>query len=373
LKIEKIETWLVSKWLTVRVTTDTGLQGVGEGTFWGFAGAAEQIVKAVADDLVGEDPSQIEYIWNSQYRKYSFPSAAIMSALSAIDQALWDIKGKRLGAPVWDLLGGKVRNKVRAMVLLDGGTIDDFVASARRAVADGFTAAKFTPFPQGWSELSYAQLIRQNTAIVAAVRETVGWDFDLGIEIHRNMVPGEAIVFAQEIEKFLPYFYEDPIGPDSVLSMGEVAEKIRIPLAAGERNSGIWQFREFVETAGIHFVRPDVGLAGGITQVRKIAAIAESHHQQVIPHNFLGPIVTMSCVQLAAATPNWDLQEYVREAGTPRAAVVKKTAQLKGGYLLIPEAPGLGIELNETGMKKHPYEAGPGERSRRPDGSIALR
>jgi galactonate dehydratase len=373
LKIEKVETWLVSRWLTVRVTTDSGLQGVGEGTFWGYAAAAEQIAQAVGGDLIGKDPANIEFIWNSQYRKFSFPSDAISSALSAIDQALWDIKGKRLGAPVWDLLGGKVRDRVRAMVLLDGGTLDDFVASAKRAVADGFTAAKFTPFPTGWSHLSYPELIRQNTAIVAAVRETVGWDFDIGIEIHRNMVPSEAIVFAQEIERFLPYFYEDPIAPDSVLSMGEVAEKIRIPLAAGERNSGIWEFREFVERAGIHFVRPDVGLAGGITQVRKIAAIAESHHQRVIPHNFLGPIVTMSCVQLAAATPNWDLQEYRREAGTDRAEVVRETARLKDGYLLIPDAPGLGIEIDEAGMRRHPYSAGDGDQSRRPDGSVALR
>ncbi|MBI4304856.1 MAG: mandelate racemase/muconate lactonizing enzyme family protein [Chloroflexi bacterium] len=373
MNIEKLETWLVHRWLTVRVTTDDGTQGVGEGTFWGFAGAAENIAHEIGEQLIGKDPANIEHIWNEEFRRYSFPSAAITSAISAIDQALWDIKGKRYGAPVWDLLGGKVRHKVRAMVLLDGGTIDDFVASAKRARADGFTAAKFTPFPRNWSQLPYAELIRQNTAIVAAVRETVGWDFDLGVEIHRNMVPGEAIVFMQQIEKFLPYFVEDPIAPDSVISMGEVAQKIRVPLAAGERNSGIWQFREYVENAGVHFVRPDVGLAGGITQVKKIAAIAESHHQRVIPHNFLGPIVTMSCVQLAAATPNWDLQEYVREAGTPRAEVVKQTAKLVDGHLLIPEAPGLGIEIDEAGMKRHPYQHGPGDTSRRPDGSLALR
>lgn len=361
------------RWLTLRITTDDGTQGVGEGTFWGYAGAAQDIADAIGRDLIGEDPANIEHIWNAAYRKYSFRSAAIVSAISAIDQALWDIKGKRVSAPVWDLLGGKVRNKVRAMVLLDGGTIDNFVSSATRAKAEGFTAAKLTPFPRGWSQLPYPELIRQNSAIVAAVRETVGWEFDLGIEIHRNMVPGEAIVFAEQIEKFLPYFFEDPIAPESVLSMREVAQKIRVPLAAGERNATIWEFREYVEKAGVHFVRPDVGLAGGITQVRKIAAIAESHHQRVIPHNFLGPVATMCCVHLGASTPNWDLQEYVREAGTPRAEVVKETARLVDGYLMIPEAPGLGIEIDESGMRKHPYDPGPGDRSRRPDGSVALR
>jgi len=155
MRIASLETWLVYRWLTVRITTEDGVCSVGEGTFWGFAGAAQNIAESLKQDLVGQDPGNIEYIWNAAYRKYSPRSAAIFSALSAIDQARWDIKGKRCGMPVWDLLGGKVRNKVRAMVLLGGGTIDDFVASAKRAKADGFTAAKFTPFPRGWAGLSY--------------------------------------------------------------------------------------------------------------------------------------------------------------------------------------------------------------------------
>ncbi len=373
-KIEKVETWLVERWLTVRITADDGTQGVGEGTFWSFATGAEDIVKAFAEDLRGQDAGNIDHIWNSAYRKFSFRSAAITSAISALDMALWDIKGKKYGAPVWDLLGGRVREKVRAMVLIDGGaTPEDFVKSALRAKKEGFTAGKMTPFPRGWSRLPYGELIRQNTAIVAAVREAVGWDFDIGIEIHRNMVPSEAEVFAQQIEKFLPYFYEDPIAPDSVMSMGDVGSRTRLPLAVGERNAGIWEFREYAGLKGVAFLRPDVGLAGGITHVKKIAAIAESYHQRIIPHNFLGPVTTMSCVQLAACTPNWDLQEYVREAGTARAAVVKKTVQLKDGWLLIPETPGLGIELNEAAFKKYPYNPGAGDPSRRPDGSVALR
>jgi galactonate dehydratase len=374
LKIEKVETWLVERWLAVRVTADDGTQGVGEGTFWSFAGAAQEIVSALAEDLIGQDASNIDRIWNASYRKFSFRSAAITSAMSAIDMALWDIKGKRLGAPVWDLLGGRVRDQVRAMVLLGGGASpDDFARSAARAKREGFTAGKMTPFPSGWSKLPYGELVRQNTAIVAAVRETVGWDFDIGIEVHRNMAPSEAEVFAQQIEQFLPYFYEDPIAPDSVMSMGDVAGRIRLPLAVGERNTTIWEFREYASLKGVHFLRPDVGLAGGITHVKKIAAIAESYHQRIIPHNFLGPVTTMACVQLAACTPNWDLQEYAREAGTARAAVVKKTAQLKDGYLLIPDAPGLGIEFNVAAFKKYPYSAGSGDQSRRPDGSVALR
>lgn len=371
--IEKIETFIADTFLFVRITTDNGIQGIGESTFWSFPYAAEAVVNSFKEDLTGQDPLRIEHHWNALYRKYSFRGGALAGAIGAIDEALWDIKGKHYQAPVWDLLGGKVRDKVRAMVLLDGSGKDELAASAARAKADGFTALKHTPFPAEWPQKRYPNLIRECTEIVAAVRETVGWDFDIGVEIHRNMVPSEAIVFAGQIEKFLPYFLEDPIAPDSVLSMGEVAEKIKLPLAAGERNHTIWEFREYVEKAGIHFARPDVSLGGGITHVKKIAAIAESHHQRVIPHNFLGPVATACCVQLAACTPNWDLQEYVREDGPPRGDVVKQVTQLKDGYLMIPETPGIGVELDEEGMEKHPYRKHGRPAPLRDDGSVALR
>ena len=373
MRIEKFETFVVDTFLFVRITTDDGTQGIGESTFWSFPFASEAIIKAFEADLTGQDPLRIEHHWNAMYRKYSFRGGALAGAIGAIDEALWDIKGKHYEAPVWDLLGGRVREKVRAMVLLYGHGKDELVASAERAKKDGFTAVKLTPFPPDWSRKSYPNLIRACTDIVAAVRETIGWDMDMGLEVHRNMVPAEAIVFAQQIEKFLPYFIEDPIAPDSVLSMGEVAKKIKLPLAAGERNHTIWEFREYVEKAGIHFVRPDVSLGGGITHVKKIAAIAESHHQGVIPHNFLGPIATACCVQLAACTPNWDLQEYAREDSPPRSDVVKQVTSLKDGYLMVPEKPGIGVELDEEGIKKHPFRQHGGPAPLREDGSVALR
>jgi galactonate dehydratase len=374
LKIDRIETWLTERWLTVRVTTDTGLHGAGEGTFWSFAGAARDIVNQLASDLRGQDAGNIDHIWNATYRKYNFRSPALTSAMSAIDMALWDIKGKRLQAPVWDLLGGRYREKVRAIALLAGGTTaDDFVKSALAAKKRGFTAGKMTPFPRNWSTLPYPELIRQNTAIVAAVREAAGWDFDIGLEVHRNMQPGEAEVFAQQVEKFLPYFLEDPIAPDSVMSMADVASRIRIPLAIGERNNTIWEFREYCGIKGVSFLKPDAGLAGGITHVRKIAAIAESFHQRILPHNFLGPVTTMACIQMGIATPNWDVQELILDDDSGRGDLLKKPIIFKDGYLHAPDSPGLGVELNTDSFSKHPYTAGPGDPSRRPDGSVALR
>jgi galactonate dehydratase len=293
--------------------------------------------------------------------------------------ALWDIRGKRLGVPVWDLLGGKVRDKVRAMVMAGSypeaaplSTPEKFANFARMAKADGYTSLKMTPFPSNWSELAHGDLIRQNTAIVEAVREEVGWDFDIGIEIHRNLHPGTSVVFAQQIEKFLPYFFEDPIAPDSVMSMGWVGDKINLPLAAGERNNTIWEFREYCMLPGMSFLKPDIGLAGGFTHVKKIAAVAESFHIKMAPHHFLGPITTMALTHIAIATPNWDVNEFNVETGTFKEDIVSNVTEVKDGYFIPPESPGLGIDINVDEMLKNPYEAGPGESSRRPDGGLVL-
>lgn len=373
MKIENIETFVLDPFFFVRITTDNGIQGIGEGTFWSFPRATESVVSSYSTILLGLDPMRIEHIWNTLYRRFSFRGGAVGAAISSIDQALWDIKGKYYGAPIWDLLGGKVRNKVRAMVLLDGTGKEALVESARHAVKDGFTAVKMTPFPSEWAGKRYPSLIQECTDIVEAIRETVGSDVDIGVEVHRNMVPSEAVVFSQQIEKFLPYFYEDPIAPDSVMSMRDVSRRINLPVAVGERNHTIWEFREFSEIDGVAFVRPDVSLAGGISHVKKIAAIAESYHQRVIPHNFLGPVGTAVGVQLAACTQNWDLQEYFREDGPPRNAIVKQISQLKNGYLEIPETPGLGLEFDDQSITNILADPSPGEKSIRDDGSVALR
>lgn len=379
MKIEKIETWLVSKWLTVRVTCDDGTYGIGEGNFWGYADASEVIAHRVGDDIKGLDPRDIDRIWNTVYRQYSFRSAALTAVLSAIDMALWDIKGKRFDAPVWDLLGGKVRDKVRAIVLLGSygysgplSSPESFAEAARRAKSDGYTALKMTPFPENWGELSHGDLIRQNTAIVEAVREEVGWDFDIGIEIHRNMFPGTAVVFAQQIEKFLPYFFEDPIAPDSVMTMGAVGEKVNIPLAVGERNNTLWEFREYCGLPGVSFLKPDIGLAGGFTHVKKIAAVAESFHIKMAPHQFLGPIANTALTHIATATPNWDVNEFAPETGTFKETIVDNVLEVQDGYFIPPEKPGLGIDLNVEEMLKHPFNPGSGETARSTDGSVVL-
>ena len=355
MRIDQIETFIAGTWLITRITTDTGLQGIGESTFFGWPRATQDIVESFGDYLVGNDPLAVERHWLHMYQSKFIRGGAVGGALSAIDQALWDIRGKRFEAPVWQLIGGRVRDRIRAMLVIRTGTIDEVAENARQAAQDGYTAVKVLLYQHDHDQMSHGRRIEDLVARVAAVREAVGWDVDIGLEIHRNMVPGEAIVLAAEIERFRPLFFEDPIPPDSVLSFGEVAEKVRIPLAAGERNLNIWEFREYVEHAGVHHIRPDVGLAGGITHVKKICALAEAHHQGVIPHAVPnGPIATAAHVQLGACTPNWVVQEHLPQEGPPYSDVVKRVIKLEDGYLIVPETPGLGVELDVEGVRKHP-------------------
>ena len=271
MKIEKVETFFVSRFLVTRVTTEDGIQGIGESCYWSYPKAAEATIQGFSDALIGMEANDIEHIWSYLWRYNSaFRGNSIGGAISAIDMALWDIKGKRLQAPVWDILGGKVRQKIRAIALgVGGNTPQECADSAKSALDNGFSALKFTPMPDNWAELSYSKMIGLAVEMVEAVRETVGWDFDIGVEIHRNMQPHEAIVFCEEVASLRPYFIEDPIVPDSVVAMQDVSTKMKLPLAVGERNMGIWEFREYAQLAKPAFFKPDIAVAGGITGVKK--------------------------------------------------------------------------------------------------------
>jgi galactonate dehydratase len=235
------------------------------------------------------------------------------------------------------------------------------VSAARAAVAKGYTAIKVLLFQPEHHGMRHGARLQDLVERCAAIRAAVGWETDIGIELHRNMVPGESIALIRELEPFRPLFVEDPIVPDSVLSFGEVAAKCRVPMAAGERNTTIWEFREYVEQ-------------GGITHVRKICALAEAHHQGIIPHAVpSGPIATAAQVQLGIATPNWEVQEHREQDQAPWTSVVKQVIPVRDGFFDPPEAPGLGIELDEAGLKTVPVIQREAATARREDGSIAFR
>lgn len=374
MKIESIETFRAHDWLFVRITTDSGLTGVGEATYFMWPESVEVVVKSFAERLRGLDPMQVEHHWLDLYRGRSIRGMEVTSALSAIDQALWDIRGKHFEAPVWELLGGRVRDRVRAMKVLVYGTIDDVAAQAATAAAEGYTAVKVLLFQPEHHRLTYGAMLDDLVTRAHAVRDAVGWGVDIGFELHRNMAPGQAIALLRELESVRPFFAEDPVPPDSMLSFAEVAAKSRIPMAAGERNTTIWEFREYIEQGGVSHVRPDIGIAGGFTHMRKICAMAEAHHQGVIPHAVpSGPVATMAHVQLGAATPNWEAQEYRPQDRAPWTTVVDHVAEVVDGYFTIPETPGLGIDLDLEGLARTPVFPRAPKTPRRDDGSIGFR
>jgi len=361
MRIVEIETIPVDRYLFVKVHTDAGITGLGESGAWGYLEASQAALETFKRYLIGQDPLRIEHHWQYLYRWSHFRGAAIMGALSAIDLALWDIAGKHFGVPCYQLLGGKCRDKARVYYHVFGQTKEELVRGCVEAKRTGFTAVgHLTPFLDEPRQVPYfethADKMRQAIDTVGRYREAVGDDVDLCIEIHRRLTPSEAIVLARGIERFHPFFYEDPILPDSFDAMALVAQHIRIPIATGERLHTIWEFEMLLSRGAVQYIRPDLCLAGGLTHCKKIAALAEAHHVGVVPHNPLSPVSTAACVQLAACIPNFALQEYPRGEGEPpKSEIVVSPLKVEEGFLIVPDAPGLGVELAEDAQERYPY------------------
>jgi galactonate dehydratase len=361
MKITRVETIPVDRYLYVQVHTDAGITGLGESGTWGYLEASEKVVEKWAYYLVGQDPLRIEHHWQYLYRSSHFRGAAIMGALSAIDIALWDIAGKHFGVPVYQLLGGKTRDRARVYYHVFGQTTEELVQGCVDARARGFTAVgHLTPFLDEPRQTPYFKThvakMREGIDRVRQYREAVGDDVDLCIEIHRRLTPSEAITLARGIEEYHPFFYEDPILPDNFDAMALVAENIHIPIATGERLHTIFEFEMLLARGAVQYVRPDVCMCGGITGAKKIAALAEARHVGVVPHNPLSPVSTAACIQLAACIPNFALQEYpIGEDVPPKSEIVTTAVKHDGkGFLIIPTAPGIGIELAPDAAEHHP-------------------
>ena len=364
MKITDIETLPVGRWLFVRVHTDAGITGLGESGTWGYLEASEQVIKTFKRYLLGEDPLRIEHHWNYLYRCSHFRGAAIMGALSAIDIALWDIAGKHFDAPAYQLLGGKCRDRVRVYAHVRGDTTEKLVDRCEQAKQQGFTAVgHLSPFldeprTDPYFE-TYAGKISDAIDRVRRFREAVGDEVDLCIEIHRRLNPEEAVTLAGEIEPYRPLFYEDPIRPDNLDTMASVAEKVSIPIATGERLHTVHEFKMLLERDAVQYIRPDICLAGGLSHMKKIAALAESHYAGVVPHNPLGPVSTAASLQLAACIPNFELLEdsFRPDRKHARGAdLIRQEITSEDGFLRVPERPGIGVELDDDILDEHPYQ-----------------
>ncbi|QYT04990.1 MR_MLE domain-containing protein [Trichoderma simmonsii] len=349
----------VGQFLFVRITTDNGIIGYGEGGVWGHIEAAVTTVNRFAEYLTGQPAFIIEHHWNTMHRFSYFQGTAINTAISAIDIALWDIKGKALGVPIYELLGGACRQKARVYGHIYEKTIEGVLAECRRKMDLGYTAfGHINPFlDEGHDRVyfkTHVKKMQDAAENVHRMRAVVGDKVDLLIELHRRLTPAEAITFGNMIKDDHPMFIEDPIRPENIDSMARVAEKMEVPIATGERYCTIYEFQAALSRRAVEYVRIDVALCGGITSAKKVAAMAEAHNVQVVPHNPLSPIGLAACLQLDACIPNFAIQEYSTgfEGGifssTAQhlgANVVDYVPEVKDGFVEIPSGPGLGINL----------------------------
>ena len=361
MKITDLTLIPASKYLFVKIITDTGISGIGEVGAWGFIDAAAECLKKFRGYLVGKDPFQIEHHNQYMYRSMYFRGAILMSAISAIDIALWDIKGKALGVPVYELLGGRTRDKVRSYGAVFQFTPEAMAKGCLELKKQGFTCARvmitgdMSQTQTGMEDDIFNGKVKKYTDMVAACRQAVGEDFDFVLECHRYLTTSEAIAFGNAVEKYHPLFLEDPIAPDNVEVMADVASKISIPIATGERCINIQEMELIMTKKAARYVRPDVCALGGITPAKKVAAMAEANYVGIVPHNPLGPVSTAACLQLDASIPNFTIQEFPSfylQGG--EAAMLKEPLEVEHGYIKVPNRPGIGIELIDDISEKFP-------------------
>ena len=276
MKITDIRPILTGRYLLVRVYTDAGIIGNGESGLWAHHRSVAALIGELSDYFVGKDPLQIEHHYQTVSRSFHFMGASISSALSAIDIALWDILGKSVNLPVYQLLGGKCRDKIRVFDNVGGATLEERATSARQCVADGFTSLRTSPFFADFEKRESSQVVTEAIDVIAAIRDAVGYDIDLGVEIHRNLQPDEAITLAKAVEPCRLKYYEDPLAPESNEAHAYIAQHIDIPLALGERNFLVTQFKELIDSQIAAFIRPDLSLTGGFTQMKKFPGQARS-------------------------------------------------------------------------------------------------
>lgn len=357
MKIVKIETFQVPpRWLFLRVETESGLVGWGEPIVEGRAETVAAAVNEMSDYLIGEDASRIEDHWQVLTKGGFYRGGPVFSsAVAGIDQALWDIKGKALDVPVYELLGGPVRDKVRMYTWIHGESPAELADSTREAMAEGFTAVKFCPAGK-LAPLDTAATIRSMVGSLAAVREAGGDELDIALDFHGRFTPAMSRRILPLMEEYLPIFAEEVLVPELSSDLGQIAQATSIPLAVGERLYSRWDFKTVLGN-GVSVVQPDLSHAGGISEVRRIAAMAEAYGVQLAPHCPLGPIALAASLQVDIASPNFLLQEQSRGAGYQEGPDLfdyleePEVFNMGTGYIERPVAPGLGIGIDEEKVR----------------------
>lgn len=343
----------------VLVRTDEGLVGVGETRMLSHTEALKgYLAEAAVNHVLGSDPFDIEsLVQRMKYGDYGRAGEIVMSGIACVEMACWDIVGKALGQPVWRLLGGKVRDRVKAYAngwYTVERTPDEFHAAARRVVARGYRALKLDPFGPGRWELD-ADETRRAISLFEAVRDAVGPDVEILVEMHGRFAPHEAVRIARLLEPIGPAWIEEPVPPANLKSLAKVAERTTLPIATGERIHDRIEFRELFELGCADIIQPDLGHIGGILETRKLAATAETHDVLVAPHNVAGQVLTAANLHVAACTPNFKIQEYFNDFADEHVQqAAPGLPPVTDGYFELPTGPGLGVELDVDFVAEHP-------------------
>ncbi len=380
MKITNIECFIVPpRWHFIKITTDEGLFGWGEPIVEGRAQTLKAAIEEIQDLLIGKDPHNIEDIWQMLYRSGMYRGGPVlMSLIAGIDQALWDIKGKYFNTPVHQLLGGSVRDSIQVYTWIGGDKPSDVVEGALEAKKQGFKAIKMNATPEMHYIDSFGT-IDKAVERIATVREAVGKDFGIGLDFHGRVHKTMAKILIKELETYRPMFVEEPVLPEHLDLLGEIARHSTIPIATGERLYSRWDFKSVLEARHVDIIQPDLSHAGGITECKKIFAMAETYDVSVAPHCPLGPIALAACLQVDATSHNAIIQEqslgihYNQGVDLLDYLLDPSVFEFEDGYVKVLDKPGLGIEINEERVR---HEAIKGHNWRFPiwrnhDGTIA--
>lgn len=373
MKITAVKTYIVGEvrnFLFVVVETDEGISGIGEAGITWREEAMAGFVHALTPSLIGQDPNRIEHLWQVMFRCGFFPAGRIgTAAISAVDIALWDIKAKALGIPVYELLGGRVRDRVVCYPHVPDGSIDEMVRCCQDRIEDGWQFVRFNLPSQG-ERLEPSTSVRDGVALVEAVRSALGPEPEIIIDVHTRLDPADAVALCRQLEPFRPYFVEDPVRCENPAAIGRLRQHVATPLAMGEQYATKWEFRDALENDWIDFCRLDVCNVGGLTEARKVAGWCETHYIPIAPHNPLGPVSTAACLHLDLATSNFAVQECARIPGTVLADLFPVQIPFDQGYMLPPDRPGLGVEFDEDALSSYPAVTGDCPRLSRADGAF---
>ena len=359
MKITSMECFFVlPRWNFLKITTDEGIVGWGEPVVESRAQTVAKAVEELSRVLIGEDPLRIEHLYQTMYRTTFYRGGPVLtSAISGIEQALWDIKGKYYNMPVYEMLGGRVRDSIRMYSHCGGATPEEFAANAKARMAQGFTAVK-TSMTGPVEQIDSFAFVDRFASRFAAARDLVGKDLDIAVDFHGQVSPAMSIRFCKAIEPYYPMFVEEPVLPENVDALATVARSTSIPIATGERLFTRYAFREILEKQAAVVLQPDTCHAGGIFELRKIAAMAECYFASIAPHNPLGPISLAACLQVDACTPNFLIQEHPgMENGWDRGeGYLKNPFKIINGSIPVPTGPGLGIEVDEDVIRERSCE-----------------